>query len=150
VIRGIILLHPSELSTRQDFLLMISKLEPDHYTLSFEVKTDYLVARASGMRTLANVKAMTQEIFEKVIANHLTKALIDVRELKGQLKILESYQLVTQVFDKLHGRGMTRAAILDRKISPTGEWFLETVARNRGYNLRIFSEHDEALQWLAS
>jgi hypothetical protein len=28
------------------------------------------------------------------------------------------------------------------------EWFLETVAINRGFNLRIFPEVEEARQWL--
>lgn len=118
------------------------------YTLATEVRGDHLLVRASGVRTRAAVEAITAEVFDTVLANGLAKALIDVRELKGRLGTLDSYYLVTEVFAKLRGKGMTKAAIVDRPPSPIREWFLETVARNRGYNFRMFADERDALEWL--
>jgi hypothetical protein len=104
--------------------------------------------RASGVRTRSTVTAMTMEIFDIALDNRLSKVLVDVRELKGRLGILDSYLLVTEVFDKLRGKGMRKAAIVDEQVSSFREWFLETVARNRGFNFRVFTDQEDALKWL--
>ena len=90
------------------------------------------------------------EVFDAAVANGLCKALIDVRELEGRLGILDSYLVVTGVFQKLRGKAMRKAAILDREVPTLGDRILETVARNRGFNFRIFGDEGEALAWLES
>jgi hypothetical protein len=42
----------------------------------------------------------------------------------------------------------TQAAIVDKPQSAAREWFLETVAVNRGLNLRMFTDIEEARAWL--
>ena len=42
-----------------------------------------------------------------------------------------------------------KAAIVDREDVRPRYKFLETVADNRGYNLRVFEDTTEALSWLA-
>ncbi len=123
-------------------------MHQEHYTLAIEAKGDHLFARASGVRTRATVTAMTREIFDAALANRLSKALIDVRELKGRLGILDSYLVVTEVFQKLRGKGMRKAAIVDEQAPSLHGWFLETVARNRGFNFRVFADQEDALEWL--
>jgi hypothetical protein len=75
--------------------------------------------------------------------------LVDVRGLKGRLSTLDSYRVVTEVFQKLRGQGLLKAAILDRKAPSLRIRFIETVALNRGFNFRVFTSRDEALAWLA-
>ena len=118
------------------------------YTFSIELKDGYLLARAHGERTRATVTAITMEVFEAAMAKDFPKALIDVRELDGRLSVLDSYLIVTQVFEKLRGKVLRKAAIVDWRISSTRGWFLETVARNRGFNIRVFADSREALAWL--
>ena len=64
------------------------------------------------------------------------------------LKPYESYQIVTQDFKKLRGKGIKKVAIIDQKVPGVRGWFLETVALNRGFNLRVFGGRKEALDWL--
>jgi hypothetical protein len=52
------------------------------------------------------------------------------------------------VFQKLRGKGIQKAAIVDEQASPLHRWFLETVAVNRGFNLRILTDQQKALEWL--
>ena len=123
-------------------------MQQEHYKLAIETKGNHLFVRADGVRTRATVTAMTMEIFDAALANHMSKVLIDVRELKGQLGILDSYLIVTEVFEKLRGKGLRRAAIVDEQVSPLRERFLETVAYNRWFNFRVFTGTEEALEWL--
>jgi hypothetical protein len=115
-----------------------------------EVKDDHLFARASGVRTRDSVVALTNEIFDATVANGLSKTLIDVKELEGRLGALDNYLIVTEVFQKLRGKGVNKAAIVDEQAPSLQGWFLETVARNRGFNIRIFTDHADALEWIKS
>ncbi len=125
-------------------------MDQEHYTLATEVKGKVLCVRASGVRTLATAKAMTMEIFDAALANRLSRVLIDVKRLKGRLGILNSYLLVTETFEMLRQKGLRKAAILDKPVFPVREWFIETVANNRGFNFKIFTKQTEALAWLES
>jgi hypothetical protein len=73
---------------------------------------------------------------------------VDVRAFEGRLSVLDIYVLVTELFQNLRGKGIRQAAIVDKPQSAAREWFLETVAVNRGFNLRIFPEVEEARAWL--
>ena len=123
-------------------------MDEKDYTLFIEARGSHLFARASGVRTRDTVTAMTIDIFDTAIDNNLSKVLIDVNELKGKLGIFDSYRVVTLVFQSLRGKGIRKAAIFDEQVSSHREWFLETVARNRGFNLRIFANLEDALKWL--
>ncbi len=125
-------------------------MDQKHYTLAIEAKDDHLFARASGVRTRATVVALTKEIFDATVANGLSKALIDVKELEGRLEVLDNYLMVTDVFQKLRGKGVNKVAIVDERAPSLQGWFLETVARNRGFNIRIFADHEDALEWIES
>jgi len=123
-------------------------MQQEHYALAIETKGSHLFVHANGVRTHATVTAMTMEIFDAALANRMFKVLIDVRELEGQLGILDSYLVVTEMFEKIRGKGLRKAAIVDRQAPSLRGWFLETVARNRGFNFRIFASQEEALEWL--
>jgi hypothetical protein len=118
------------------------------YTLVMEAQGDALLVRASGVRTRATVTAMTLEVFEAARANGLSKTLVNVTELKGRLGIVDAYLIVTEVFETLRGKGLRRAAVVDERATPVREWFLEVVARNRGFNFRVFADPQAALDWL--
>ena len=74
--------------------------------------------------------------------------MVDVKNLAGFLRVFDSYYIITQDFPTLRGKGIKRAAIVDREISGLREWFIETAAVNRGYNLRVFFDRKTALEWL--
>ena len=118
------------------------------YTLATEAQNSHLFAQVSGIRTLEAVQEATVEVFDSALANGLSRVLVDVRAFEGRLGVLDIYLLVTQLFQSLRGKGIKKAAIVDRPHSAMREWFLETVAVNRGFNLRMFSEVEEARQWL--
>jgi hypothetical protein len=89
------------------------------HKLVLEPSAAYLHARAAGVRTRETVTAITMQVLDAAVGSGLSKALIDVTELEGRLGILDSFLLVTEVFQRLRGKGMRRAAIVDAPL-PTG------------------------------
>ena len=85
------------------------------------------------------------------VENKVTLALLDVRLLEGLLKTTEAYDLPDKYFPKMSAFSViTRFVIVDRKESRENDRFFENVAVNRGFNLRIFSDSDKAVEWLLS
>jgi hypothetical protein len=123
-------------------------MEQQDFKLTMEEKAGYLHVYASGMRSQATVKAITMEVFKTAIAKHLTKVLIDIRELNGMFGITDIYYLVTEVLKDLREKGVDQVAVIDIRRSTRQGWFLETVAQNRGFNFRVFAADEEALKWL--
>jgi hypothetical protein len=118
------------------------------YQLTLEIKAEYLLSRATGTRTRAAVSALLTEISTAAIEHRSGKVLVDVRELDGLLSILDSYMIVRDDFQSFRGKGISKVAIVDRPHPELREWFFELVARNRGYNLKIFTDPAVALEWL--
>ena len=119
------------------------------YRLAIEKKDDVLWVTAWGTRSFEGVLSMMKDILAALIENKVTKVLLDVRGLAGRLDTLESYEIVDKYFPKIRNRNVvTRCGIVDLKEFQDSYQFFETVARNRGFDLRILPDVDEALQWL--
>jgi hypothetical protein len=118
------------------------------HQLTFKVEAEYILARATGERTRLVVSSLLIEIAQAAIENKRGKILVDVRGLEGWLSILDSYLIVTKDFHQFRGKGIVKAAIVDRTHPKMGEWFFENVAHNWAFNLRIFESPEVALEWL--
>ena len=118
------------------------------YHISMKIEEEYMMACASGSRTRGVVASLVTEIAQATIEHQKGKVLVDVRELEGRLGVFDSYYLVTKDFQRLRGKGILKAAIVDRPLPKMRDWFLETVSQNRGFNLKIFENQETALVWL--
>ena len=118
------------------------------YEIDMDKEYDFLHVRVRGVRTRENVSAMARDILDACLEHRCTKVLIDVRALEGWLSTLEAYDVPSTDFSDLRGRGLQKAAIVDRERPGETHRFFETVARNRGFNVRIFENTDRAVEWL--
>jgi hypothetical protein len=119
------------------------------YQVEYEVRPGYLYVRVSGERTLAAVVALTAELGLKAVVERHRRLLVDIRDLAGWLKTMESYELVTREFPRLGRKGILKAAIVDRAFpEPNQRSFLETVAVNRGFGVRVMTDLEAAIAWL--
>lgn len=119
------------------------------YRLAIEKKDGVLWVTATGTRSFEGVLAMMRDVMAALIENRVTRVLLDVRGLAGRLATIESYEIVDKYFPKIRDRNVvTRCGIVDLKEFQSSYEFFETVARNRGFDLRILSDVDEALEWL--
>jgi len=62
---------------------------------------------------------------------------------------METFAILDQHFPKMRNPSViTHNAIVDLKEFENSYSFFENVAVNRGFALRIFSDPDEAIEWL--
>lgn len=119
------------------------------YSLSIEKKDDILWVTVKGMRNLQTILAISKDVLVACVEKKVKKVLIDVRALKGRLSITNTYHLADKKFPEMRDRSViTHNAIVDLKEFEDSYKFLELVAQNRGYILRIFSDPDQAMTWL--
>jgi hypothetical protein len=119
------------------------------YTVEYQEKEGYLLAIVRGERTLEEVVNMAAEIYSAVIERHQRRLLLDVREFTGRLQNVESYEVVVDEFPKYRNVGLERVAVLDHGSPGEQQWsFFETVAKNRGYILNIYTDPSSAITWL--
>lgn len=120
------------------------------FILTMEKQKDILYVKTEGERTFKTLVTITEQIMEACRENDACLVLVDVRAMGSKLSIWEMFKLVTSCFARVRNRRVLRkAAIVDREDARPRYKFFETVADNRGYNLRIFEDSDEALSWLA-
>ncbi len=120
------------------------------FKLTMEKQKDILLVKVEGQRDYKSLVKITEQIVEACRQNNTFRALVDVRAMGGKMTIWESFKLVTSCFTRLRDlRVLRQAAIVDREDARPRYKFMETVADNRGHNLRFFEDIDEAQSWLA-
>jgi hypothetical protein len=72
--------------------------------------------------------------------------LLDCRPMGGEIGVLERFE--SGRYGALTIPRTFKIALLARKDQVSPDKFFQTVARNRGVNLTVFTENDEALGWL--
>ena len=128
---------------------MAAQEQHTQYRLIVEKDRDILHIRAMGTRTYDSLMAIVADVMASCREQDTHKVLVDVREMKGMLSTWQALKLVTTGFSTLRDvRILHKAAIVDLAENRERYRFLETVANNRGYNLRVFENTDEAIEWL--
>ncbi len=119
------------------------------YQFDYQERPGYIFVHVTGERTQEAVIALARELSGLAISLGYSRVLVDVREMMGWLQVMESNYIVTTEFQKLRGLGLRRVAILDRQPPEPQRWFFfETVAQNRGLEIRVSTNLDSALEWL--
>ena len=96
-----------------------------------------------GQFSRARFTQVLQRVIEETTAPRNPRALIDGRDVPLSLSTITRYEISVQVADSI-GRGIRLALLLLEVV----DRFAETVARNRGATVRVFTDEAAALQWL--
>ena len=119
------------------------------HVLTLEPKGSYLVVTVTGDNTPEDVAEYLSEVREACLKHQFARVLI-AENLQGpSLRIFSIHDIVTRssqsVWPEIH-----RIAYVDLnpEHSRSGMHFAETVAVNRGVNMRVFSNVTDAAQWL--
>ena len=76
----------------------------------------------------------------------LAKILLDCRKMTGEIQIFDSFEVAKYGVEMLGSAYKT--ALVGREDQMLPDNFVENVAVNRGVNLKIFTDIDEAIDWL--
>lgn len=116
-------------------------------TVELEEQGEILVARLIGQMDRRSDEAADRSVAEASRAGGFKALLIDCRQMEGFPDAFQSYYSGAN----LEERGFTREvrlAFLDRTEFKSANEFYETVAQNRGFQVRHFYSEEEALAWL--
>ena len=114
------------------------------FSVRAELRDGYLYCEALQDVTVSNYKIIFQDILDEARKNRAKKILVDSRNVRFLINLLVRYEIGTFIAEKarhLKIAGLVREEEMSRK-------FAETVARNRGLIVNLFSDEKEALNWL--
>ena len=117
------------------------------YRIDLEEHPAYLHAIASGEHTAANVARFLRDANEACRQRGYTAVLVEVNFTGTSLDFSSIYEVISE--SSLEGVKLKRVAYVDASTrNPERMRFAETVAINRGVNVRLFRDVDEAKRWL--
>ncbi len=119
------------------------------YQLEIVEKDGYVIAVLSGVRTPDTLIAAASETATFCKDRGYARILIDLRGMSGELDTLEAFEVAGHdIPNQEHVRELTRSVILDRAENIDRIRFFETVAINRGLNVKVFDDEDLGVKWL--
>ena len=108
------------------------------------------VVKLEGAMTEEDLRRMAGKLFEEAGECGLQKFLVDDRHNKPVLPTATIFKLPALFGSLGLRRGEPVALVHLEKAERHEDWrFFETVAYNEGFNVKLFSDMDQALQWLA-
>ena len=118
------------------------------YVLTIEEWPSYLHAKASGTRSAENAQRFLLEVHEAWTRRNCKALLLEMNLSGPSLSVLAIYSLIAERAP--HAFGLKRIAYVEAGSGhdPAQARFAETVARNRGVNVRLFPTVEAAAGWL--
>jgi hypothetical protein len=118
------------------------------YTLDLTEKEGVVHAVLVGVRTPEGLAEATEKATSFCLERSTFEVLVDVRAMTGRLDTLQTYDIAGQRLPYRNDVRLLRAAVLDHPENLDRVRFFETVATNRGVNVKIFDDKTRALAWL--
>ena len=122
--------------------------------LDIDRDRDFLRVRVTGDFSLAEANDCVVRMFEAIAQHAVQKALVDCRQLKGEPTTMERFVHATfavREMERFSDKGVfrgTRFAYVGNEPLIDKRRFGETVAVNRGLNVKVSLSVENALQWL--
>ncbi len=121
----------------------------ENYTEEFLIIDDVMHIKLRGkfpVAVLNSNKNAFLPVIEKCLENACSKIIIDIRDLVINLSVVELHKAGADAAF-LSWRGLKVVAVARKE---TVSSFFDTVAFNRGGRVRVFTDWDEAMEWLNS
>jgi hypothetical protein len=121
---------------------------PISYQVTIEERPGYLHAKVVGERTGANALRFLQRAYAACVKSGHSCVLLEVHFSGPSLSTTAIFNVIS---DRVpDARKLRKIAYVATGLNdPTLPYFAETVAVNRGVNVRLFPNVDAAEQWLA-
>ncbi|MDB5203314.1 MAG: hypothetical protein JWQ27_2723 [Ferruginibacter sp.] len=130
-------------------------MEPEDQPLDIHVSEleDYLLVAASGHYSLDHANDLFKQAIDNGVRYKKRRILIDVALVSGSIPLMDRFYFS----EFLASYRITHASGIVDSIAVFGlagtihqEKFGETVAVNRGTNVRVFTDYTAAVDWLVS
>ncbi len=118
------------------------------YHLTLEERPSYLHAKVSGTHNAQNARRFLVEVHEASVHGKFSAVLLEMNLSGPSLSIISIFSIISERAP--YAVGLRQIAYVDTGSGHDWEQarFAETVARNRGVNVRHFQTVGEAEGWL--
>jgi hypothetical protein len=116
------------------------------YHLEIKKTKGYLHIAFSGPFSPAAAMESVDAMVAACAREDCTKVLFDCRPMTGDLKMVDQFDVGQYGASKIPRS--VKVAMLGREDQISPDRFFQTVARNRGVRVTVFSEIDDAIKWL--
>lgn len=109
---------------------------------------EYVICIMSDKMTLDDHKQVREQAAVLLKEQGWNRLLVDARQIDAKMSLTDDYQ-----FTESHRSNLPvtiHLAVIYRPEEIERFRFIETVAVNRGQNMKIFTDADEAVAWLTS
>lgn len=130
-------------------------IEPNGLSLGNEVAANFKIECASeegilhlilsGRWTRKNDASLESEFAETIRRHSAGRVLADICELEGRLGVVDCYVHVQRLAPECR---MCKTAFLDLPENLEEDSFMQTIAQNRGFPIRYFTNRVDAIRWL--
>ena len=117
-----------------------------NYLVRTEPHDEIIYVKMIGEFDAKTLSESTASLVEELNRTSYRKILLDHSEATPLLSVLEQHER-PEVAEKIGVQRACRVAIVYRKDHET-YLFIETVARNKGFSVKIFTSTEEAVNWL--
>lgn len=122
------------------------------WTYSLNPELPFVAVEFSGNITARDLKEATSALISLEKGKGINRFLIDCTDMVLEASLLDVYNLpAKQYIDENADRNGRVALVFPESGSPKEKeavQFYETVCTNRGWDVRAFSEHPDAVAWL--
>jgi len=119
------------------------------YTIDFVPKDDHLHVTVSGDNNPETITNYLSDVLNTVRRDGQGLVLIEENLLGPSMKIFDIFDIVTKASENINDTRIRIAYIdINKEHDRKGLQFAETVAQNRGINVKIFNDRASALRWL--
>ncbi len=127
------------------------KIQIRNLKLKSPLEEDCVVLFANGGYSLIKANHLFKLAIDKGLSQQKSKILIDVNSITGTIPFMDRFRFSEYLanYKIAHALGkINRIAVVGQEPIVHKERFGETVAVNRGINVRVFTDKDQASIWL--
>ncbi len=110
---------------------------------------DFITVRVVGGDSKDEILNHAKTISEACHKNGICKALVDMRESTDRVAPMETFNMATKDLPNILFNRVRKIAFLRKELNEN-DMFFENVLRNRGHLVQIFTDPDEAQDWISS
>lgn len=114
--------------------------------LTISVQDGYLLTEFFGKFSVEDGKQCIDAMIKASLESRRPKVLLDCRKMTGDMPITARFEVAVYSVTTLGV--ISKIALVSRPDIVLPDGFVENAAVNRGVNLRIFVDFDEAVRWL--
>ena len=109
-------------------------------------KDTFLLFEYSGPFSALAGKKTVDAMLQECVARGHTRILLDCRGITGDMRVMDRFEVAD--YGQVLGTSIAKMAMVTTEAMQEPDGFVENVARNRGVNLTMFTDFDEAVRWL--